>query len=384
MADPSLARSGVRRASPYSTGGGGTVLEHRYGALLLSHLLTADPVDELGNDVTPDEVHFQASAYSPVDDLMLTGRSVDGTRRQVSIGVRRDPSFVASDQTTVELIGSYLQVVHDHPEEVAEGRWRLALVVASPNTHVRQLKELAGIARDTVSERLFRMEVSHPGRTNQGVRERLSHFDHMVASAAVHAGINMSGRSLTELTWRVLGALRLREVRLEGVDEADRAMAVGRLRGVVKAGTPDAADRLFSRLCELVGRYAPTAATKTADSLRRDLIGLPLAGHSSEDGGSDKRDDSEARHPAVRSDYLAQVRRIAPQQLLAREAELAELASFCTDPDSESYLWWRAQAWAGKSALLSTFVLDPELVPLWRTPLVWWSGREGGLVFGGA
>ncbi|MEU1357473.1 hypothetical protein ABZ410_26740 [Streptomyces cinnamoneus] len=349
----------MRRASPYSTGGGGTVLEHRYGALLLSHLLTADPVDELGNDVTPDGVHFQASAYSPVDDLVLTGRSVDGARRQVSIGVRRDPSFVASDQTTVELIGSYLQVVHDHPEEVTEGRWRLALVVASPNTHVRQLKELAGIARDTASERRFRMEVSYPGRTNQGVRERLSHFDHMVASAAVGAGINMSGRPLTELTWRVLGALRLREVRLEGVDETDRAMAVGRLRSVVKAGTPDAADRLFSRLCELVGRYAPTAATKTADSLRRDLIGFPLAGHSSEDGDSDKRDDTEARHPAVLSDYLAQVRRIAPQQLLAREAELAQLANFCTDPDSEPYLWWRAQAWAGKSALLSTFVLDP-------------------------
>jgi len=25
-------------ASPYSTGGGGTVLEHRYGAVLLAHL----------------------------------------------------------------------------------------------------------------------------------------------------------------------------------------------------------------------------------------------------------------------------------------------------------------------------------------------------------
>jgi hypothetical protein len=39
-------------ASPYATGGGGTRLEHRYGAVLLAALLTGDPVSELGDDVT--------------------------------------------------------------------------------------------------------------------------------------------------------------------------------------------------------------------------------------------------------------------------------------------------------------------------------------------
>ena len=63
--------------------------------------------------------------------------------------------------------------------------------------------------------------------------------------------------------------------------------------------------------------------------------------------------------PAVRSDYLSQVRRIAPEQLLGREEELEYLSKFCTQPVVESYLWWRADAWAGKSALLSSFVLDP-------------------------
>jgi tetratricopeptide (TPR) repeat protein len=42
-----------------------------------------------------------------------------------------------------------------------------------------------------------------------------------------------------------------------------------------------------------------------------------------------------------------------------REQELAELAAFCTATNTASYLWWRAPAWAGKSALMSWFVLHP-------------------------
>ena len=65
---------------------------------------------------------------------------------------------------------------------------------------------------------------------------------------------------------------------------------------------------------------------------------------------------------AARSAYLQQVRRIAPPDppgLVGREAELAELAAFCLEPGRGPYVWWRADKWAGKSALLSTFVLRP-------------------------
>ena len=57
--------------------------------------------------------------------------------------------------------------------------------------------------------------------------------------------------------------------------------------------------------------------------------------------------------------YLEQVRRIAPLELTGRAAELAELGRFCLDKDGPSYAWWRAGPWAGKSALLSSFVLSP-------------------------
>ncbi|MGC4981600.1 hypothetical protein ACLQ18_13305, partial [Streptomyces sp. DT193] len=72
----------------------------------------------------------------------------------------------------------------------------------------------------------------------------------------------------------------------------------------------------------------------------------------------------------MRSAYRRQVERIAPPKLLGRDTELAELASFCLE-ERGSYVWWQAGPWAGKSALLSTFVLDPpEALAAGRVRLV--------------
>ena len=48
------------RSSSYSTRGGGVVLEHRYGALILSHLLTGDPVPELDDGVLKSRYRFSS------------------------------------------------------------------------------------------------------------------------------------------------------------------------------------------------------------------------------------------------------------------------------------------------------------------------------------
>ncbi|WP_033293427.1 hypothetical protein [Amycolatopsis jejuensis] len=63
--------------------------------------------------------------------------------------------------------------------------------------------------------------------------------------------------------------------------------------------------------------------------------------------------------PPARSRYLEWVRQIAPRELVGREAELAGLTEFCTAPAGADYVWFRAEPWAGKSALLASFVLNP-------------------------
>jgi tetratricopeptide (TPR) repeat protein len=63
--------------------------------------------------------------------------------------------------------------------------------------------------------------------------------------------------------------------------------------------------------------------------------------------------------PIAHSAYLHQVRRMAPESLQGRMEELYELSRFCTQSSGPSYMFLRADAWAGKSALLTWFVLHP-------------------------
>lgn len=79
---------------------------------------------------------------------------------------------------------------------------------------------------------------------------------------------------------------------------------------------------------------------------------------------------------AVRSAYQHQVRTIAPAELLDRQPELEELAAFCTSPGNGGYLWWRAPAWAGKSALMAWFSLNPP--PGVRVVCFFVTGRFAG------
>jgi hypothetical protein len=57
------------------------------------------------------------------------------------------------------------------------------------------------------------------------------------------------------------------------------------------------------------------------------------------------------------SAYQAQARDIAPGELLDREKELDELVRFCAG--DQPYARWQASPWAGKSALMSWFMLHP-------------------------
>ncbi len=271
-------------ASSYSTGGGGVRLEHRYAGSLLAALLTGDPVSELGDDVMPVLVRLQASDVSPVDDVVVEGRTLDGGLRRVSIGVRRDPALTRSDERSVPLVRSFLHVVVDEWDEVRAGRQRLALVVAKSTSAVAQTSELATIAQSVRSELEFRQKVARPRATNQGVRQRLKHLDALVATAA-EGESSLSVVAAGELTWRWLWALRVRQVRLEGVDEQDRTVSVTSLRRAVADESAATADALFATLAERAGGWASAGTRVDQATLRRALSGFPLRRHSSHEQG---------------------------------------------------------------------------------------------------
>jgi hypothetical protein len=270
-------------ASSYASGGGGVVLEHQYGAVLLASLLTGDPLPELGDDATPTAIRFQASAVSAVDDLLISGRSPDGGMRQASVGVRRAPKLIKSEAKsrpgegegkTVRLVATYLKVVNGAWEEITAGRWRLSLAAVSWSNAARQAGDLAEIARAAGSEAAFREELAR-GEHEQELRDRLDHLDALV-TAALQGGDHDDVLTAGELTWRWLFSLRVRQLRLEGADTTDRTFAVARLRAVTADGTAMAADALFSKLEGLSARYAPAGAIVDEATLRRDLSGTAL------------------------------------------------------------------------------------------------------------
>ncbi|MER7583711.1 hypothetical protein, partial [Kitasatospora sp. NPDC097691] len=58
------------------------------------------------------------------------------------------------------------------------------------------------------------------------------------------------------------------------------------------------------------------------------------------------------------SDYLrGMVRGLAPAELIGRDDELALLHRFCAS--DRRFMWWRGEAWSGKTALLATLVMHP-------------------------
>lgn len=266
--------TGAEAASPYSTGGGGVHLEHVYAASLLAALLVGDPISELGDNVLPLGIRLQASDISAVDDVVVEGRTPDGDTRRVSIGVRRNPSLVTSEEESVPLVRAFLRVVTENWEAVKAGRWRVALAVGVSSNAARDTAELAWIAQSVRSAAEFREAIDRPKATKERVRTKLGHLDALVALAAEGRGFGVAN---DELTWRWLSALRVRELRLEGADTADRTAAVTALRRAVADEQTATADIVFGRLTELAGDWAPVGARVDQALLRRALSGFPLA-----------------------------------------------------------------------------------------------------------
>src|ERR1700733_8994974 len=229
-------------ASPYSTGGGGTVLELRYGATLLSALLTGDPLPELGDNVIPISVRFQAGPESAVDDLLIVGRTPNGGVRRVSVGVRRVPEFTSKHHKTAALLAGYVRIVAEHWDAVRVGGWRLALATGSRDKPLTLVDDLAMIAASTPNDLGFRAAVGQGG-WSKAHADQLKQVDDLVRLATGHskAGLAAAGLEARELSWRVLSSLTLRQLRLEGADTSDRTAVIGRLRNVTWDKSPAAA-----------------------------------------------------------------------------------------------------------------------------------------------
>ncbi len=257
-------------ASPYSTGGGGTRLEHRLGTVLLVRLLTAGPVVELG-DRAPDRIAFQQSPATSVDDLVATASAAGGTSIRLEIAVRRTPKFIRSDKKTNELVATLVRADLDaerDSEPLIERR--LAVAVSGQQTHAQEIAELAVAARGQSTADEFVELIRTPGRFAS--RRRLDHLIDMIAAALVEIADENAGTP-EHRCWSVLRRLWIMQVDLEVGHEDDWARLVGDLKPVALNPSDDAAVALRDRLEQLVAEFARNAGVVDAAALRRHLHG---------------------------------------------------------------------------------------------------------------
>lgn len=257
-------------ASPYSTGGGGTRLEHRLGTVFLVRLLTAGPVLEL-SERAPDRVAFQQAPATSVDDLVATASGVGGTSVRLEIGVRRSPKFIRSNKKTNELVAALVRSdlnAERNSEPLVERR--PAVAVSGQQTHAQEIAELAVVARGQSTAEEFVELIRTPRQF--ATRGRLDHLIDMVATALVEISDEDAGTP-EHRCWSLLRRLWIMQVDLEAGHEDDWTRLVGDLKPVALEPSDDAAVALRDRLEQLSAELARNAGVVDAASLRRQLHG---------------------------------------------------------------------------------------------------------------
>ncbi len=261
--------------SPYATGGGGVTFERKVAVQYLEHLLTGNGAAELGDGRHVVSVAFQQAPEYPVDDLVIAAAHPEESKPSLllSLGVRRSPNLVQSDEPTRKLIRDFVRAVintlADDPEH------RLGLVVAGARTQAQQLSELAGLAAGQMDAPGFFDLVETPHRFGSGIRGRLGQLEILVGGALKDLGVTEPGKALIrQRTWQLLSMLTVLMPRLESPDETDWSAVANDLTTVAR--TPDlaGASQVRDRLVALASEYAPKAARIDLTVLRRDAHGV--------------------------------------------------------------------------------------------------------------
>ncbi|MEA5456790.1 ATP-binding protein [Sinomonas sp. JGH33] len=225
-------------------------------------------------------IRLQASDVSPIDDIVVEGQDPSGIIHRVSIGVRRDPHLVKSEESSVPLFRDYLRIVIDNWPEVSSGTWSMALAAATQRPAQTELNTLAASARSVPNSAEFAALMARPGATNAEVRGRLDHVKDLVRQAATGL-TGASSLSPDELTWRLLSCLKVHNLRLEGTNTRDQTTAVAALRKVIADDSVQTADTVFLKIAELTRAWAARGSVITEPMLRKELSGYGLKRSSS-------------------------------------------------------------------------------------------------------
>ena len=123
---------------------------------------------------------------------------------------------------------------------------------------------------------------------------------------------------------------------------------------------------VLAAMAALAGKRKQRLTEEEVKRGAHDWLALYRQARKERNARSSSGGKAAAEPPMADDLHLEIVRSIAPVDgLKGRDAELIAFTSFCAEA-GDGYAWWQAEPWAGKSALLSTFVLypPPGVVPV--------------------
>ncbi|WP_455430757.1 caspase, EACC1-associated type [Phytohabitans flavus] len=246
---------------------------------------------------------------------------------------------------------------HGLPDEDGESDLYLAL----PTSVARQASYTAlpfeqvrrAVRRSKARRKLVIIDCCYSGMAHQramaasdlGARFAIADTCVLTATTATRQALAPEGERYTAFTGELIRLLST------GLEDGPSVLDVGTLYAHLRQA--------------LIAKSLPEPDMRDRGLGARIAIARNLARQRAVAGGQDAAGTAATTGWGARSRYVQQVRDIAPVGgALGREQELAELADFCTTPAAgggvdEAYVWWQAPPWAGKSALMSTFVLNP-------------------------
>jgi len=224
-AGPTDSDNGTTAINPYAGGSGGGTLAHRIATSYLADMLLGAGRPET-DELPVVRVAFQTDP-DPVDDIRVEAERA-GDRVLVHIAARRKPNFTRRHAKTAELVGTLLDQIDAFRDD--EHAYVAVAFVGMTNP-LREVQQLASMARDNSTEAAFHGQVHLPGRL-KGLDNRYDHLTGLVQTARPEA----AKEDVRDLVWSLLRRLWILEFRVESDDETDWVDIGNRLNGLARDG----------------------------------------------------------------------------------------------------------------------------------------------------
>ncbi|TSD87573.1 ATP-binding protein [Mycobacterium sp. KBS0706] len=256
--------------SPYSSGGGGTHFEARVAATYLAAILSEAPARGLPAPLAIEVQTQRAAQDEPLDDIIIVGQLVDGTKTRLSLQVKSDIRFTTNDAEWIAVVQAAWDTVSKPTFDAAHHRVGVAIAnySAKIDKHLQSVLTWATHSADAADffQRLGRKDFSHT--------EKRTFVDSIRTIIADHDGRVPAD----DAVWRFLQVFVILHFDINLEDRSrDAAATVDRLRDLLKTGWPEQAPAVWSHLVEQAGHLIPAGGSATRATIAASLAsaGLP-------------------------------------------------------------------------------------------------------------